>query len=246
MPLYAMLRLFVWLALLVITSGSICAQVRYELNPLREGILLGGGVGLAVGGTVFANNVKPYSPEEVNNLRVDIPHFDRFATRHYSLKAEHFSDWMGISSLALPLLAFTGREGRNQAGAIGIMLFEGATWTVGATNLAKALSLRPRPYVFNQDVPMSEKTAREARMSYFSGHVSISAYTAFAGARIFADLYPDSRWKPVVWAAAALIPAGAAYGRMKSGRHYLSDVVSGYLIGAAIGYFTPRLHRGRD
>jgi membrane-associated phospholipid phosphatase len=240
-----MLRSLVWLVLLVVLCGSAHTQVRYELSSLREGVLLGGGLGLALGGTMLSRDVQPYTADEVRALTANIPHFDRFATRHYSLAAEHFSDWMGISSLALPLLAFTGREGRSQAGTIGIMLLEGATWTVGVTNLTKAVSLRPRPYVFNEMAPMTEKTTQEARLSYFSGHVSMSAYTAFAGARIFADLYPDSRWKPVVWAAAALIPAGSAYGRMKSGRHYLSDVVSGYLIGAAIGYFTPRLHRGR-
>lgn len=236
--------LFLSLSLNLIIS-ALSAQVQYQIKPLADGITTGTGIALTLGSAYLTRQMDPLTQSQVLDLQANhtIPRFDRYATRHYSVAAEHFSDWAGMASLALPLLAFTGRQGRQQAGEIGIIVLEGALWTTSLTNLTKALARRPRPYVLNTQVPLADQMTREARLSYFSGHVSISAYTSFVGARMFADLYPNSRWKPVVWTAAALIPAAAAYGRMRSGRHYLSDVISGYLVGAAVGWLTPRLHR---
>ena len=46
-----------------------------------------------------------------------------------------------------------------------------------------------------------------------------------------------------MWAGAAVYPALVAYLRRDSGHHFRTDVLTGYAIGAAIGYFIPQLHK---
>ena len=96
---------------------------------------------------------------------------------------------------------------------------------------------------------LSEKTALESKQtftagaSFFSGHTSCVASNSFFAARVFSDYYPESKWKPVVWGAAIALPAVTGYLRVKAGKHYPSDVIAGYAVGAAVGYFVPKLHR---
>jgi len=52
-----------------------------------------------------------------------------------------------------------------------------------------------------------------------------------------------SRWKPIVWTAAATIPAITGYLRVRGGRHFPTDVIGGYIVGAAVGCLVPHLHR---
>jgi membrane-associated phospholipid phosphatase len=50
-----------------------------------------------------------------------------------------------------------------------------------------------------------------------------------------------------VWTGAITLPAIVGYLRVKAGRHYPSDVIVGYGVGALIGYLVPTLHkRTRD
>jgi membrane-associated phospholipid phosphatase len=46
-----------------------------------------------------------------------------------------------------------------------------------------------------------------------------------------------------VWGAAAIIPAVVAYFRIKAGKHFLTDNLVGYAVGATVGVLVPRLHQ---
>ena len=46
-----------------------------------------------------------------------------------------------------------------------------------------------------------------------------------------------------LWSGAVLIPATAAYLRVQSGKHFPTDVMAGYAVGAAIGWLVPHLHK---
>ena len=47
----------------------------------------------------------------------------------------------------------------------------------------------------------------------------------------------------VIWGAAVTYPAVVGIIRVQEGRHFPSDVIVGYVVGAAIGYVVPVLHR---
>ncbi|NRB48824.1 MAG: phosphatase PAP2 family protein [Saprospiraceae bacterium] len=56
-------------------------------------------------------------------------------------------------------------------------------------------------------------------------------------------VYPDSPWKPYVWGVSMVLPALTGYLRVRGGQHYPTDVIAGYLLGGAIGYLIPTLHK---
>jgi membrane-associated phospholipid phosphatase len=55
------------------------------------------------------------------------------------------------------------------------------------------------------------------------------------------------RWAPVIYVAGGLIGAATAYLRIAADQHYLTDVVTGAVLGSAVGAGVPYLfHRPRE
>ena len=49
--------------------------------------------------------------------------------------------------------------------------------------------------------------------------------------------------KTVTWISAATIPAAMGVLRVRSGRHFPTDVITGYAVGALLGWAVPYIHR---
>ena len=62
---------------------------------------------------------------------------------------------------------------------------------------------------------------------------------SFFTAKVFSDTNPNSKLRPWVWSSAALLPAVTGYLRVKGGKHFPTDVIVGYAVGAAIGILVP-------
>ena len=60
---------------------------------------------------------------------------------------------------------------------------------------------------------------------------------------VYGDYFPNSKWKPFVWAGSLLAATTVGYLRFESGAHFPSDVLAGTVVGSAIGYVIPLLHR---
>ena len=111
------------------------------------------------------------------------------------------------------------------------------------TDLLKSSIKRTRPYAYNPNFPKEEKYKKNAQKSFISGHASLTAANTFFFAKVFSDYYPNSKWKPLVWTIAVTIPAWTGVERVLAGKHFPSDVISGYIFGAACGYFIPHMHK---
>jgi len=220
------------------------AQNPYKLTWKREAAwLLPSGIGSGVSLLLYQKN-QPFTMEQVERLDINsVPKFERFATRQYSQKARKASDIILYSTISTRALLLSDKEIRRNAPTTIVLAAETIVLNFALTNLAKEIIRRPRPYAYNPDVPMSEKLKRDARQSFFSGHTSFTAAGTFSTAKIWSDYNPDSRWKPVVWATAVAIPATVGYLRIKSGKHYLTDVVTGFIIGGACGILVPHFHK---
>jgi membrane-associated phospholipid phosphatase len=90
---------------------------------------------------------------------------------------------------------------------------------------------------------LEERLHKYAENSFFAGHTAATASVAFFTAKVFHDLHPGSPWRPVVWGAAAAVPATVGYLRLRAGKHFLSDNIVGYAVGATIGILVPELHK---
>ncbi len=100
---------------------------------------------------------------------------------------------------------------------------------------------RSRPYARNGNDAGVDPKKGDDHLSFFSGHtaVSFSLATATWG-WMHAEGSPHAPW-----AGGALL-AGAAfvgYSRIAADRHYLTDVLTGAVIGSAVGWLTVKMHR---
>ena len=117
--------------------------------------------------------------------------------------------------------------------------------TYGITTGVKHAVNRTRPLVYNEVVPVDERTASNSRLSYFSGHTSFTAAFSFYIAKVIHDYHPNLRtgYKIGLWAFSAALPMVTGYLRVEGGRHFPTDVITGYAVGAAIGWLVPELHK---
>ncbi|MBN2799513.1 MAG: phosphatase PAP2 family protein [Deltaproteobacteria bacterium] len=146
------------------------------------------------------------------------------------------SDAVLYGSIGLGLGATALREDRADA----VLLYAEALAVNGAlTELAKHAVRRPRPYTLSG-------TALDAddNKSFFSGHTSFVAATAFTTARAW-DLEHDlsGGQRALAYGLAAWLTAGTGAMRVAAAKHFPSDVITGAMVGGAVGWLVPELHR---
>ena len=235
-----------WLLILVFLPALAHSQYTfpYELKSNVDLPILAAGL-LTTGTSIYLDRrVEPLQQKDIDLLNAkQVAGFDRYSTRYYSPAAHQFSNVTALTSLAFPFALLLDQPNRENSGEILLITLEGALLNAGLINLTKTLARRPRPFVYNGAAPLELKLKQEARYSFFSGHTAVSSYFTFAGAQMYNDIYPDSRYSTTVWATAAVLPLLTGYGRMRAGKHFLSDVLVGYGVGAILGILVPRLHR---
>jgi membrane-associated phospholipid phosphatase len=221
-------------------------QSPYEVNWKKEAPYIGAGLGTLGLGAYLRTLPPVFTPDELMTLdKNDINGIDRPTTGNFSTRADHASDIPFYGSHIMPFLFLTGKKTRPHFGQIMAMYGEAATINLGVTVIMKSLFKRPRPFVFNPDVLEETKLTRNAKTSFVSGHTSLTAVNCFFAAKVYSDFYPDSKWKPVVWGGAVTIPAVAGYLRIAAGKHYPTDVLGGYILGAGIGILVPHFHKNK-
>lgn len=213
----------------------------YYLSLKREMLYSGSGLVGTVGAFYLSQRLPYLTAGEVEPP--NLTRFDRMGLGNYSQTARNFSNQTLFSTLGLPVLFLAGKKSRRGISTIGFLYIETLLINQGVTDLVKVACLRPRPYLFEENFPGTTVLNSNDRSSFFSGHTSSAATASFFVARVFADYYPDSKLKPYVWGMAAALPALTGYLRIRAGRHYPSDVLAGYLVGGAVGYLIPTLHK---
>ena len=224
----------------------------YNISLKRELPYLITGTALAASSYFIFHNdkVTPYTVEEVNNLnRNDVNSFDRSATYNNSNSAKNASDIILFGSLVLMPSAFLyHHHTREDIGSLLVLTYEVLSITYGVTNIVKSVANRTRPYAYNPNLSYEERTDRESRFSFFSGHTSATASLSFLWAKVMTDYHPDMArgYKIGIWSFAALLPATTGYLRVKAGKHYPTDVITGYAVGAATGWLIPQMHLNKN
>ncbi|HYG17009.1 MAG TPA: phosphatase PAP2 family protein [Bacteroidia bacterium] len=233
--------------LLILLSLAGKTQEGYTLKKPAVWYTSGIGLALSAGGIYAQYNIQPLTPAAINGLNTDgFGPLDLQATRNHSTAAKTWSDISVVTLMAAPGFFSLAGKPREQFFTCNTVYAQTLLATAGQVALIKALVLKERPYVYNTNVPLEEKTERKARFSIPSGHTALSAAACYFFASSYSIYYPKSKWKPLVWACAAVLPAIPAYLRFKAGRHFVSDVAAGYLIGAANGIVIPMIFRIRN
>lgn len=198
--------------------------------------------------------------DPLNQQGIDkIPSFDVSAIHQFKDDFVSASDALLYTSLAMPFIAFIDKRVSGHAPQVIAMYLETLAVSEAIHTMTTSIANRRRPYTFNTDSvevfnpeigqnELQPEVSEDYKLkvgnvnSFFSGHTSTAAAATFFGARVFTDFRPHSKLVPYVWGAAALVPAFTGYARYRAGRHFPSDVITGYLVGASVGFLVPTLH----
>ncbi len=184
------------------------------------------------------------SKESISRLNRDsVNKFDRSATRQNSKVAGYLSDAALYASVAMPLLQLINKNSRKDFGKVAAISGETFVVNLAFTDLLKETVKRKRPLLYNEKVPMDKKLKKDNFQSFYSGHTSTVSAMSFSFAEMYADYNPHSKLKPMVWSMCAAFPILTGVLRYKAGKHFWTDVITGYLAGAVVGLATPYVHR---
>ncbi|MGA0556677.1 phosphatase PAP2 family protein [Larkinella sp. VNQ87] len=190
-----------------------------------------------------ADEVGKLDPTRINAFDRPIAYLDPAGFELAQTRSDRFLNL----SIASPLLLLLSKDLRRNgldlltlyttAHAFNNLLYFGTTFAVR----------RARPLVYNPEVPTSEKTGNARTNSFYSGHVSFSTTATFFGAKILTDHYRIRGWKRVaIFSVAAVPPVLVGINRMQAGKHFRTDVLTGFLVGAACGIGIPEVHKRRQ
>lgn len=124
------------------------------------------------------------------------------------------------------------------------IILETMATAMSMNQLTKFFAGRQRPcahFGLDKDRPCFSDGS-DNNLSSFSGHATFTTSFAVAGGMI--ATMRKYRLAPLVWASGAVIAVSTSYLRLAADKHYLSDVVTGTVIGVAVGFFIPYLFHG--
>ena len=224
-------------------TASVAPDSPYYLSKRMDLPLAAVSTGLLVGAELV--DVTPLTEDDINDLNKDeVSDFDYSATENWDENSIATSDLLLYSSIGFPAILLIDKEIRRDYKKFMSIWAETFVLTYGLTNLTKVLVSRPRPYLYGTSEGSEEhKMEDDNQRSFFSGHTSLSAASWFMMASMYQDYHPESKLAPYIWATAYLVPAATGYYRYDAGKHFLSDVLTGYFIGRAIGVMVPRWHK---
>ncbi|MDF9795787.1 membrane-associated phospholipid phosphatase [Catalinimonas alkaloidigena] len=235
--------LYLLLVVFLPKSPSQAQEKAYRLSPDKEIPLLTTGTLGTVSSLVLRVNQSPLDSMQIIELNRDhLLGFDLPATENYNQDARIASDVFLNVSYLFPLAPLLIKDARQEFGIISVMLLETILLNETFTGLSKVLVSRPRPFTHNADVPFEERIQEDNNLSFFSGHTSYTAALSFFSAQVLSQYIDNPTTRKVIWAGAIAWPAATGYFRYAAGKHYITDILTGYVIGAALGYFIPRLH----
>lgn len=241
-----LLLTLITLSFQTVKSQSTISESPYEWKWKRDGYWLGGAIAGNVVGLSIIKNKEPFTVAEINmkmNNVDDINFLDRWVAGNNSESASNLSDIPFAASFAAPFALLFDDDINDHTGQFLGMYFESLATSSALFTITAGVTRRARPYVYSPTRSMESKQRVTATRSFYSGHVAATATATFFAAKVYQDFNPDSPAIPYVYAGAAILPAAVGYLRMEAGQHFLTDVLLGYGIGAAVGYFTPVLHK---
>lgn len=206
------------------------------------------GTGLLTAGAFWLEQrVEPLEKMQILEYRKEtFSGISAFTVRSFDKGAAKASDVLVIATALLPATAFFFEKGREDWLNAGHLYLQTGFLNYTLTTTVKSLVRRPRPFVYNPDVPIERAMERDARLSFFSGHTSTAASFCFLSASLLQEYSNNRMVRTVGWISAGIIPAVVGYLRMKAGKHFFSDVLVGYITGAGIGLTVPLIHRQRN
>lgn len=226
-------------------SAEIAREPRYRWDHGVDLSITVATTALGVTSTFFGHEIGGPTVRSVDDVFI----LDRGVARRHTTHAaaRTTSDVVLISSVALAGVAtwFTlheprGHDRRERFRRIGI--FVEAVMTANAMNtVVKLAARRPRPFTY--DPAYDPTTGRlDDQLSYYSGHTSAVAASVASAAYFGLSRTRHRALGYSILGVGGVATASVAFLRVRAGRHFPTDVMTGALVGSAIGILVPHLH----
>jgi membrane-associated phospholipid phosphatase len=221
---------------------SLYSQSKYTYD-LKKDIIIGS-LSLGVFVTPFFIENKPSQiPDSLN--KNDINGFDSSLMFSYNKPLDMISDYGVYAMVVLPVLSVLGNANDINAWlTYGIMYTETFFLTFGTENLLKNAIIRYRPYMYEGEIPAGQEN--DYYNSFPSGSTSLAFMSATFLSTTFSREYPDSKWKLPVIIGSYSLAAAVSVMRITSGAHFITDVLTGAVIGSFYGWIIPFLHKNKS
>jgi membrane-associated phospholipid phosphatase len=219
---------------------------RPNASPFRFSFTLDApiiGLGLAGTSAIF---IEPRAPDCLPSCEPPpgLTGLDSGALGYYSPTAHSAADLTVFALLVVPHathLIATG--GKDSAWLEDLVLAgESLVATQGITQVVKASVGRSAPIVYDENVPLDERSSGDAVKSFWSGHTA----SAFSLATSFAFTYwmrhPRDPWRWVVLAGVESAALCVGLMKIRAGYHWPTDIFAGAAAGTAMGILIPALH----
>ncbi|MDI3287619.1 phosphatase PAP2 family protein [Polyangium sp. 15x6] len=126
-------------------------------------------------------------------------------------------------------------------GKDALVILESMVVAADLTQIVKFSVGRERPLLEYGSVDPDERDSRDNNLSFFSGHTSFTFSAAVASGTV--ATLKGYRAAPWIWATGLTIATATGYFRMAADKHYFTDVMIGAIVGSAVGFVVPWLHR---
>lgn len=229
---------------LIFLSNNISGQIVYKLDKKTESIHIATGLALnGVGLTLqyFTPDITQKTQLSLNQSSIN--RFDRLTVGQRSISADKLSDLLAYGSVILPAITYVVNVRDANWRNSSVMYLETVLYNLALTNIVKYSVRRKRPYVYSEVLGDAEVFDYRGSAAFYSGHTSFAASNAWFGALIFHDAFPESKWVPVMYGAAIVLPASTGFARVLAGEHFPTDVAVGYLMGAATAFAVVASHK---
>jgi membrane-associated phospholipid phosphatase len=116
---------------------------------------------------------------------------------------------------------------------------------LAATAIASIMTLaagRPRPFLYGEKAPLSNRNSADAGLSFLSSHAALSFAMATSTLVTMRRLHPGSKATWIVAVVGGAIATFVATARVLGGMHFITDVVGGAVVGTSVGVLVPSLH----
>ncbi len=236
-----------WMLLLVLAAAPADSQPAPPTAPVSvyrvswiedASVTLALGAGVALTYDLSTRLIRPRCPCPIS----EVPAYDRWSLGFHSDAADVASDFVLGAVVLGPLLWDLRDVGFSEAWAQDAEVMAESLAINGAlVTLLKYLIQRPVPLVYSGAAPALTDTP-EGYRSFYSGHTALAmgALATFAMTELYRH---DERIWPWIVAGAGGLTVGAL--RILAGRHFMSDVLVGLVVGAAVGVLVPAMHHNR-
>lgn len=148
----------------------------------------------------------------------------------------------GFEALSLLTPAFLLITPTEEWATIALMYSETILYAYGFKELGKGLVDRARPYMYFDEKPENKLTDGDWNCSFFSGHSTLAFAAATFTTYVFCKYDLGGYWTAPVIISTYAIATLTAVSRILSGNHFLTDVLTGAVVGSATGFLIPFIH----